>query len=366
MKIAIIGSRGIPARYGGFEIFAERLAQRLPKLGIEVEVYCKGALRNLDFSSSGVKRRFLPCPSFRSMEKLCLSNLAMLRALLSSVDGVLLLGVSGALFVPLLRLLGKKTVINPDGIEWKRSKWGPVGKAVLKFLEFVGVKTSHKIVADSMNIGKYIRERYGKEASYIPYGADPPVFSERDWESVKQRFSLKEEGYYIAVGRDVPENNFSMIIQGFLRASTGRKLAIVSDLGESFRNYSKEERVIFTGPIYERSHLFALRKNAYAHIHGHSVGGTNPSLLEAMASGNLVLAYDVSFNREVLGEAGLYFSSSLQLSKLIEKAEREREKLMGSALNYYQQVLNKRYNWELVARKYAELLKGIKWKAWRL
>lgn len=359
MKIAIIGSRGIPARYGGFEIFAERLAERLPAMGFELEVYCKKELKKYDFSIPGVKRRFVPCPSYKSIEKLCLSNLAMLRAAFSRVDVILLLGVSGVPFALLAKLLGKKIILNPDGIEWKRQKWNSTGRFVLKTLEHIGVRLSRTIVVDSLAIGEYIKSRYRRDVVYIPYGTDHPEFTEHDWNSVRKRYSLQSGEYYIAVGRDVPENNFSMIINGFLNSPTRKKLVIVSDLGNSYKNYGGEKRIIFTGPIYKRAELFALRANAFAHIHGHSVGGTNPSLLEAIASDNLVFAYDVPFNREVLEDAGLYFTSSESLSSLIKSIEEKRDisGFLESIREHYNKILKERYNWKLVAKKYSEILK---------
>ncbi len=357
MRVAIIGSRGIPARYGGFEVFAERLAERLPSMGFELEVYCKWALKKHHFERQGVKRHFLPCPSSTSLEKPCLSNLAMLRASFTGVDAILLLGVSGTLFIPLARLLGKKIVLNPDGIEWKRGKWNALGRKTLKFLETLGIRFSHRVVADSMAIKEYIKEKYGKDSTFIPYGADPPEFSQEDWDSVRERFSLAPGEYYIAVGRDVPENNFPLIIEGFLGSKTRKKLVMVSDLGNTYRRFSGERRIVFTGPIYKRGELFALRVNAFAHIHGHSVGGTNPSLLEAISSGAPVLAYDVVFNREVLGRAGLFFRSAQQLSQLMEWLEEKGDEFRKGLDEYYRKLLRERYNWDLVAEKYARILR---------
>lgn len=358
MKIAIIGSRGIPARYGGFEVFVERLAEKLPELGLELEIYCKKELKNYSFSRKGVKRHFVPCPAYKPLEKLCLSNLAMLRASFSRVNAILLLGVSGVPFAILARVFGKKIILNPDGIEWKRKKWGFTGRLVLKFLERIGVKISKNIVVDSRTIGDYIKSKYKRDTTFIPYGTELPEFTSDDWNYVTSKYSLKPKEYYTVIGRDVPENNFSIIIEGFLNSASRKKLVIVSDLGDSYKKYGGRERLIFTGPIYDRARLFAIRTNAYGHIHGHSVGGTNPSLLEAIASGNMVFAYDVPFNREVLEDSGLYFSSSDELTNLINSMERKKDisTFLESIRKHYNKILNEKYNWDIVAKKYYEIL----------
>jgi len=362
VKIAIIGSRGIPARYGGFEIFAERLARGLADRGFEIYVYCKKELKKQNCEKEIVNRIFVPLPKIMSLKKLWLSNYSILHAsLIEKVDTILLLGVSGALSLFIPQLTGIKTVLNPDGLEWKRAKWGRVGRSLLKFLEIIGIKFSNFIVADSMAIREYIRDRYKKDAVYIPYGTDIPSFRREDWEAVKKRYSLSPGEYYTVVGRDVPENNFSLIINGFLKSGSNKKLVVVSDLGDSYKKYRGKEKIMFTGPIYERGKLFALRTNAFAHIHGHSVGGTNPSLLEAIASGNLIFAYDVPFNKEVLGEYGLYFSDKEQLTSIITKTEndRGRAQMLKRVRKYYSKILKERYNWKQVISSYIKILDSV-------
>ncbi len=359
VKVAIIGSRGIPARYGGFEIFAERLAQGLARRGYKVEVYCKSSLKSLPFNFQNVERVFLRCPSIRSLEKLCLSNQGVAKAILRGSDVLILLGVSGVPMSFLARAAGRKVILNPDGLEWKRRKWNSLGRWLLRRLEAWGAKVAHEMVADSEAIQDYLKETYGRASTFIPYGVDPPPRDQKAWEALSQRFSLRNFDYFLAVGRDVPENNFSLIVEGYIKAQCEKKLVIVSDLGETYRQFKGRKEVIFTGPIYKRNMLYSLRLHAFAHIHGHSVGGTNPSLLEAMACGNPVIAYDVVYNREVLGEAGLYFSNAGELAEKIRTLEREEERIRRKALEYYQRVLRKKYNWDVVVEAYAKLIEKI-------
>ncbi len=359
IKIAIVGSRGIPARYGGFETFAERLAQGLARRGHRVEVYCKSSLKTLPYQFERVERVFLRCPSMKSVEKLCLSNRGVLKALFRKNRVIVLLGVSGVPTGIFARALGTKIILNPDGLEWKRGKWNSLGRWLLRRLEAWGARIAHALVADSRAIQDYLRRTYGKPAVFIPYGVDPPQEDPEAWEDLRRRFSLEEYGYYLAVGRDVPENNFPMIVEGFLKSPSRRKLVVVSDAGENYRRFREREGVVFTGPIYRRRDLYALRLHAFAHIHGHSVGGTNPSLLEAVACGNPVIAYDVVYNREVLEEFGLYFSTAEELAESIDIMEREGERIRKRAGEYYEKILREKYNWELVVEAYAGLVEKI-------
>jgi len=355
MKIAIIGSRGIPAQYGGFEVLAEKLAVGLSERGGEVCVYCLERLKEIDFVAPGVKRNFVKTPSLSSLEKLWLSNYSVFHCLFKEkIDAIIFLGASAGLFMWLPKIFSKRLIINLDGLEWKRSRWNFLGRILLKVLEKLAIKWADVRVADSMEIGKYIQDKYKKDFVYIPYGADPCHCNIETLKDPEGGYNLKPDDYYIAVGRNVPENNLDMIVEGFLLSNSSKKLVIISN--EQPR-IPENDRIIFTGPIYDRSKLFALRKNAFAHIHGHSVGGTNPSLLEAISCRNIVLAYDVPFNREVLGDYGFYFNNSRKLAYIINGLENgsivsDKEK----TLEYYNKIIKERYNWELVVNKYAEVL----------
>jgi rhamnosyltransferase len=356
MKVAIIGSRGIPARYGGFETFAEVLAQGLTEYGHEVVVYSLPEFRSIPFSHPKIKRVFIQASRISSLEKVSMSSSSILHSAFSEKnDSIIFLGVSGGLLMWIPKLIGTRTIINIDGLEWKRSRWGGIIKFALKTLERMAFKWSDVVIADSEAIGEYVVSEYKRRFVFIPYGVDACIYEEKDWQDVKGRYNLEARGYYLIVGRHVPENNFDMSIQGFLQSSSNKKLVIVSNMKKMKQFLS--ERVIFTGPIYDRPKLYALRANAFAYIHGHSVGGTNPSLLEAISSKNIVLAYDVPYNREVLREYGYYYKNTSELGKLIgflEKDFGDVEK--AQTLEYYDEILREKYNWDFVIKKYEELL----------
>lgn len=356
MKVAIIGSRGIPARYGGFETFAEVLAQGLAEFGHEIFVYSLPEFQNIPFSHPKIKRVFVKASKISSLQKVSMSSFSIFHsAFRERSDAIIFLGVSGGLLMWLPKIFGTRTVVNVDGLEWKRSRWGGFIRFALKTLERLAVKWSDVVVADSVAIGEYVASEYKKKYEFIPYGVDECSYQLEDWQQVKNAYKLEQNGYYLIVGRHVPENNFDISIQGFLQSQSNKKLVIVSNLKEI--EESPSERVIFTGPIYDRPKLYALRANALAYIHGHSVGGTNPSLLEAISSKKVVLAYDVPYNREVLSEYGYYYKDENELSSLIDFIEKdfketEREKI----LKYYEKILKEKYNWDIVIKKYESLL----------
>ena len=356
MKVAIIGSRGVPARYGGFETFAEVLAQGLVEYGHEVFVYSLPEFQRIPFPHPKIKRVFIKASKISSLEKVSMSSLSILHSAFSERnDAIIFLGVSGGLVMWLPKILGTRTLVNVDGLEWKRSRWGGFIKFALKTLERLAVKWADVVIADSVAIGEYVVSEYGKKYEFIPYGVDACSYKPEDWQQVKDKNRLERNGYYLIVGRHVPENNFDISIQGFLQSNSHKKLVIVSNLKEMEK--SPSERVIFTGPIYDRPKLYALRANAFTYIHGHSVGGTNPSLLEAISSKNVVLAYDVPYNREVLNEYGYYYKDEKELSKLIGFMEEDfREIEKAKIFDYYEKILEEKYNWDIVIRKYEQLL----------
>ena len=356
MKIAIIGSRGIPARYGGFETFAEVLAQGLVEYGHEVFVYSLPEFQNLPFSHPKIKRVFIKSLKISSLQKVSMSSFSIFHSALSErSDAIIFLGVSGGLVMWLPKIQGTRTLVNVDGLEWKRSRWGCIIRLALKMLERLTVRWADVIIADSEAIGEYVLSEYHRDYVFVPYGVDACNYQPEDWKQVKDEHGLEQNGYYLIVGRHVPENNFGMSIQGFLQSNSQKKLVIVSNLKGTEK--SPSEKVIFTGPIYDRPKLYALRANAFAYIHGHSVGGTNPSLLEAISSKNVVFAYDVPYNREVLREFGYYFKNERELSQLIQYLENENHNAdRKKILNYYDQILRDKYNWDIITKKYIELL----------
>lgn len=327
MKVAIIGSRGMPARYGGFEAFAEALAQGLAEYGHEVVVYCLHEFKSIPFSHAKIKRVFIKALKISSLEKVSMSSFSILHSAFSEKnDAIIFLGVSGGLLMWLPKLLKQRTIVNIDGLEWKRSRWGGFIKFASKTLERLAVKWSDVVIADSEAIGEYVASEYNKKYEFIPYGVDACKYGQDDWQEIKDKYRLEQNDYYLIVGRHVPENNFDISIQGFLKSKSHKKLVIVSNLKKPTNSESK-------------------------------VNSIQPALLEAISSKNIVLAYDVPFNREVLQEYGYYFKDEKDLSRLMHFLETdfkdiEKEKI----LNYYERILKEKYNWDIVIKKYESLL----------
>lgn len=364
MRIAIIGSRGIPARWGGYETASEAIATGLVRLGYDVTVFCrpKYSLPERPRTFKGVKLVYLPCLKQKSFETLSHEAMCMLYSLKQNYDVVYVLGTrSSFVYIP-YRLLKRtsRVVMNPDGLDWRRRKWGPVGRTFLRLGESFGVRfISHHVIADSVAIQKYLEKAYGINATFLPYGA-PIRYSEQP--EILDQYQLQPRNYFLVVARLEPENNTDIVVGAFEKLSTDKKLVIVG--GTNYRSpYERELRstqdplVRFTGPLYTPGHLQELYTNCYAYIHGHEVGGTNPALLDAMGSGCAVLALDVVFNREVLGECGAFW-------KRDEKALYElMTDVLTADLEPWRTLARERarqkYRWDDIVKGYDELFRSL-------
>jgi glycosyltransferase involved in cell wall biosynthesis len=357
-RLAILGTRGIPARYGGFETFAEQLATRLVARGIDVTVFCPSPTLKKDETYKGVTLKFVKFPSLGKYSEMFWDAKCFCIAR-RNFDVVYMLGLGGAFAAWVPRVWGAKVWVNTDGIEWKRSKFTMPQRSYLALAEAMSVLFASRIVADSAVIAAYLKGRYPllKHVSTIAYGANIPQRLP-DQELIKQ-WSLPPEGYYIMVCRLEPENHVLEIVTGYELSGSPLPLVILGNI-ENPNDYVRDllshrsERVRFIGTVYESKTLAALRFYARAYMHGHSVGGTNPSLLEAMACSNLVIAHDNPFNREVLGDAGLYFSSSAELANVLHSvmdcvdsdARRRRAA----------EIVESRYSWDKITDEYFTLL----------
>ncbi|MEM4312971.1 MAG: DUF1972 domain-containing protein, partial [Thermoplasmata archaeon] len=328
MKIAIIGSRGIPAKYGGFETFAERLAIGLVRKGHSVTVY---GLLNEERDNEFVLYKGVKCYNFRapqgiSLQKPVLAIKSVIHCLGERPDLVLLLGVSAAPFSFLCRLAGMKTIINLDGLEWKRQKWGRLGRWYLRLSEWIAIKSCNIVIADSKSLIGIYKDLYGIESVYIPYGADVP-------ESVPfdslERYGLKLGEYILQSCRLEPENNVHLVIEAYLRSKMSLPLVILGDApsGSKYKEMLLKmagDKVRFLGFVFGPDYQ-QIVAHAGLYIHAHEVGGTNPSLLEAMAVGQAPLYLDVPFNREVCEEIGFPFQKDPdELSRLIDELSENR------------------------------------------
>jgi glycosyltransferase involved in cell wall biosynthesis len=359
MKIAILGSRGIPARYGGFETFAEQLSTRLASEGIDVTVFCPSASRRPDETYLRVKLRYIESPRAGSFTEILWDAKCFWTAR-RGFDVVYMLGVGASFAAWLPRLFGSSVWINSDGLEWKRSKWSLPQRIYLVVAETLSVCFASTIIADSVAIERYLRARYSqrKRISTIAYGAQIPAATPD--KSLIDAWDLRPDEYYIVICRLEPENHVLEILDGFERSKSNLCLVIVGNIEnpnryvESLLAY-QSSKVRFIGTVYDQRRLAALRFYARGYLHGHSVGGTNPSLLEAMACSNLVIAHDNEFNREVLEDSGLYFTGRDQVAEIINATDSGQVDV-ASHRQQAAGIVSRRYLWNHVADAYLKLL----------
>lgn len=356
--IFIIGSKGIPARYGGFETFVEHLARYKGNSEIRYHVACM-ADRSGEFEYQGSHCFQIKAPKIGPAKAVWYDLAAFLYCLgyikkhasKSPVIYVLAcrIGPFAGFLARRLHKTGGHLFVNPDGHEWMRAKWSKPVRKYWKFSEKGMAKHADLLICDSKHMERYIREtylRYKPKTAYIAYGADieESGLSDTDGKLLSwyRKWGLKPQEYFLIVGRFVPENNYETMIREFMRAKTDKKLAIVSNVEENpfYRElkektgFEKDSRIVFCQTVYEEMLLKKIRENAFAYLHGHEVGGTNPSLLEAMGSTKVNLLLDVGFNREVGEEAALYWTKRRgSLSALIERAagfDAEQRDVFGS------------------------------------
>lgn len=376
-KISIIGSRGIPAKYGGFETAVEAVAPRLVEMGWNIFVSCEGPR---DHSKpavyKGVNLFYFPVrPFFRIIYEVLYDVYSLVKSSLVC-HCIYMLGYGAGLFFFIPKIFRKKLVVNVDGLEWKREKFNKLEKSILLISERAAVTFADVIVADSKEIKRYIEERYKKKAVYITNGVDAPQVEKWDERKFSGQNFLKENtaslpnSYWLAVARLEPENNIHVIVQAFLKSNSNKKLVIIGNFSskkyqrhvlEILEDKNAGERVILTGAIYDMNLLNMLRQNCFAYIHGHSVGGTNPALLEAMSMKNLIIVHDNEFNREVGGQTILYFKNASDLAAKIEEVENKPDSFAQLKEAAYSRVLSN-YSWTDIVQEYDKLFTGLLFK----
>lgn len=359
MKLAILGSRGIPARYGGFETFAEELAVGLCARGVEVTVFCETNSDSQPNSLRGVTLRYVSAPQLGPL-KTILYDAKCIWAARKGFDVVYMLGYGAAPFCIIPRFWGSIVWINPDGLEWARAKWGLMARTYFHVMEWISLRVANRIVADADAIEASLISRHGKLSccTVIPYGCEvvedaPSIEPLAPW-------GLAPGSYYLLVCRLEPENHVLEILQGFQRSQSTRTLIVLgnhqveNDYVAALREV-KDTRIKLIGAIYENKALTALRYHAFGYFHGHSVGGTNPSLLEAMGCGNLIVAHDNPFNRETLAAGGLFFKTQLDLAEIVDSIEKQ--SIDADSLRAGARVrASSHYRWPEIIDRYAALL----------
>lgn len=354
-KIAIIGIVGIPAKYGGFETLAEYLTKYLSG-DYDMTVYCSAKSYEKQLVSyNGASLEYINLKA-NGVQSIPYDIISILKAYRTS-DTLLILGVSGCIILPVVRWFGSKNiVVNIDGLEWKRQKWSKYAKWFLKFSEKMAVKYADVVIADNKVIQEHVKNAYGKESELIAYGADHVqhvVFSSE----VLKKYPFLGEKYAFTVCRIEPENNLHIIIEAIAQQDE-LPLVIIgnwenSEYGRELRmKYVEMEHIHLLDPIYEQNILNQIRSNCTVYLHGHSAGGTNPSLVEAMYLELPIFAYDVAYNRETTEHQAEYFASAKDLVKLVEVMSKGT--LNANAEKMYE-IASRRYVWSTIAQEYAEL-----------
>lgn len=352
-RVAIIGTAGIPANYGGFETLAEYLVENLSQ-DIDFIVYCSSTnypVRHKFYK--GAQLRYLPI-SANGKWSLVYDSLCVIHSLFY-VDTLLILGVGGAFILPLVKLFSsKKIVTNIDGLEWKRNKWGSLAKSYLYIQEYIAVKFSHTIIADNKGISEYVNSRYGVGCSLIAYGGSHTFHSLLKNETIeKYNITLP---YGFTVCRIEPENNVHLILEAF--SKTDKNLIFIGNWDASIygRNLKKKYRefsnINIIDPIYDQNLLNEIRSNCDLYVHGHSAGGTNPSLVEAMWLGLPIFAWDVNYNRYTTSNAALFFSSADQLIDLLSDTSKDQIDAMRDKVK---KIAHAEYSWSKIAHSYQSL-----------
>jgi len=356
LRIAILGTRGIPNHYGGFEHISEYVSEGLVKHGHHVSVYNSHNHLYQEKTWNGVEIIHCYDPEYLvgTAGQFIYDLNCLLDARKRKFDVLLIMGYTSSSVWG--KLYPKKSAIitNMDGLEWKRSKYSKRVQNFLKYAEKLAVKHSKYYVSDSMVIKSYLADKYDINSQYIPYGAD--VFSNDEREQFDKEDALKED-YFLLMARMEPENNIETILEGFNRSHSSKKFKVLGDVSNRFGQYighkfKNDERIEFKGAIFDTAKVRSLQNNSYLYFHGHSVGGTNPSLLEAMASEALIAAHNNPFNQAVLHGDAYYFSNSGGVRELVENVQRkEPEKAM---INNNLEKIKYQFNWESIIDQYEQ------------
>ncbi len=359
LRIALVGSRGVPARYGGFETCVEEVGQRLVDRGHDVTVYCRRTGRapsqeRPPLTYKGMRLVHLPAVRHRSLETLSHTGLSVGHLLGHRTDVAVVFNAGNAPFLPLLRAARVPVATHVDGLEWKRAKWTGAGSRYYRAAERLSVAWSDALIADAPGIADYYRTTFGADTVQIAYGA--PILEHRTDRLAE--LGLTPEEYHLVVARFEPENHVDLIVKGYVRSAARLPLVVVGSApyAGAYTNRVRaaaDDRVRFLGGLWDQELLDQLYTGARTYLHGHSVGGTNPSLLRALGAGASIAAYDVVFNRDVVQDAGVFFSDDEDVARCVEDAEADREacRARGAAAR----VRARAYDWDEVADGYERL-----------
>ena len=383
--VYIIGSKGIPAKYGGFETFVEKLTEYQKDSNIQYYVACmrensaKSGIMEDRFEHNGAICFNVDVPNIGPARAIAYDIAAVNKAIemaKENKDEAPIFYILACRIGPFIsrikrkiRAIGGTLLVNPDGHEWLRAKWSLPVRKYWKFSEQLMVKHADLLVCDSKNIEQYIQEdykQYQPKTTYIAYGTDTAPSNlkaedtkVRNWYQEK---GINENGYYLVVGRFVPENNYETMIREFIKSKSKKDFVLITNVEQNKfydqllqdTGFDKDPRVKFVGTVYDQELLKYIRENAFAYFHGHEVGGTNPSLLEALASTKLNLLLDVGFNREV-GEDGAIYWRKDNLQHIIKISEELSQEEIEKMNKLSTKQVKERFSWEFIVDEYETL-----------
>jgi glycosyltransferase involved in cell wall biosynthesis len=362
LRIAMVGTRGVPARYGGFETAVEEVGQRLVAAGHRVVVYCRtvpgddAAARPESYL--GMELVHLPAARKRSLETLSHSALSVAHLVGHRADAAFVFNAANAPLLPVLRAARIPVATHVDGLEWRRAKWGGAGRRYYRAAEALAVRWSDALIADAAGIADYYRREFDAPTTLLTYGA-PLIAPGSDRLA---ELGLEPGGYHLVVARFEPENHVHLIVDGYRRSTATKPLVVVGSAPYADEYTAQvhelaDDRVRFLGGVWDQTQLDQLYAHCFTYLHGHSVGGTNPSLLRAIGAGAAVIAFDVAFNREVTAESGRYFRDAADVATLVDAAELDPQGVALAGLRA--QELAARYDWDDVAAGYEALARRL-------
>jgi glycosyltransferase involved in cell wall biosynthesis len=360
MKLAIMGIRGLPASYSGFETFAEELGKRLVQRGHEVTIYNRSNwIDRKEPEFLGMRLVTLPTISHKYLDTVVHTFVSTIHGLFQDYDVVLMCNLANASFAFIPKLAGQKVALNVDGIERKRKKWNRLGKVYLLLAERIAGRAASVVITDAAVMEQYYAERYGQKSVMIPYGASS---GRNPMDNIVRQYGMEPDDYILYVARLEPENNAHVVIEAFEQVVTDKQLVIIGDAPYA-REYiqrlksTKDPRIKFLGFVFGDGYK-AFQQSAFAYVQATEVGGTHPALLEAMGFGNYIMANDTPENREVLGGSGILYQGSSELRDAIQHIvdhPAERRRLQEAAMKRIENV----YGWEKVTDQYEDLFRRL-------
>ncbi len=355
LKIAIIGSRGYPYVYSGYETLVKELSERLVKRGHKVRVYCHSSLFKKKVKEfNGVELVYTPSINSKIFSQLFNSFFSIIHVCFSKIDIVLVVNSANGPFGLLTKIFRKNTCINVDGLEWLRPKWKGLGSLYFRFASKLATIFFDEIITDSKEMHRVYKKKFKRNSAVLAYGSTMIVNKKS---KVLEKFNLTKKGYYLIVGRLIPDNNSKKIIEGFLKSNSNKSIVVVGDVpyNDKYANDVKRlssKKVVFTGYINDQFDLSTLYNNCFGYIHGHQYGGTNPTMINALDLNCQVLALDTVFNIEMLENKKAILFKKNSIPEKINEFEYKYDDFVEKNSNYN---LPNNYKWNFIVKQYLEV-----------